>query len=506
MEHPNTKGLTITPLRTFTHLIWVPLFILAIGCNERRSEKSVLAHIGERTITVQQYLDRSRFTPRPPYCDSNTEKDKHIILNSLIAEKLLAISANEDSAISQHPRFNALIRGIKEQTMRRLHFEKHALSQVQLSDQQLTPLLTNMRRRYKVQYFIVSQEGFSRAQNLPAQNLKDTLSFSAIAKRFGKVPDLKQTSLLWKDALHPDLFQSLYLEGAEPGTTIGPLTMQDGNMLFMRVHSWMNRLSFSEVEQQFHKSQVKQFLKQHFALQKYQDEIARIMAGKQLVFNKEGLRSFVNLLGPIYFSGNAYYNDFQLRNPKSRWKIESALDSISSEKLPYSETPVLAIDNRQNTIGDLLEEIKYHPLVFRQKTFPKNQFGNQLKLAIVDLMRDHYITREAYEEGLDAHADVQTETRAWSDYFAAIMKKETFIRSGIPTTEEWQLLPDSLFLALKEQTGIQIHVNHSLLDSIKIPEVQTFALQRNAPYPVAVPGFPIVTRSKHLFTKPNSFE
>ena len=52
--------------------------------------KNILALVGDKTITVNDFIKRCEYVPRPPYCNGDSYIHKKIALNSLIAEKLLS--------------------------------------------------------------------------------------------------------------------------------------------------------------------------------------------------------------------------------------------------------------------------------------------------------------------------------------------------------------------------------------------------------------------------------
>ncbi|MBN1466415.1 hypothetical protein JXA02_11675, partial [candidate division KSB1 bacterium] len=61
---------------------------------EEPSEK-ILVEIGDKTISVAEFIRRAEYTVRPPYCRGVHNLDKKIILNSLIAEKLMSLEAGD---------------------------------------------------------------------------------------------------------------------------------------------------------------------------------------------------------------------------------------------------------------------------------------------------------------------------------------------------------------------------------------------------------------------------
>ena len=83
----------------------------------------VLAHVGDKTITIQDFIRRAEYSIRPAYCRQSNYVHKKIVLNSLIAEKLAALEMkkNEDELLaSSH--FKSFLKGRKEQAMRQVFY------------------------------------------------------------------------------------------------------------------------------------------------------------------------------------------------------------------------------------------------------------------------------------------------------------------------------------------------------------------------------------------------
>jgi hypothetical protein len=115
-----------------------------------------LARIGDRIISSNEFIQRSEFTVRPPYCKNNTYIQKKIILNSLIAEKYLALEAGEDNELTRDKDFQIYINGRKEQYMRQLFFYNEAFSKVELDSLELRKTFNVAGRKYKVRFFVVN--------------------------------------------------------------------------------------------------------------------------------------------------------------------------------------------------------------------------------------------------------------------------------------------------------------------------------------------------------------
>ena len=80
-------------------------------------ENNIIAKIGDKIITVDEFIKRSEYTVRPAYCRGDNIIHKKIILNSLIGEKLLSLEAMD---ISLSPHLMKYLKGRKQQAMMEL--------------------------------------------------------------------------------------------------------------------------------------------------------------------------------------------------------------------------------------------------------------------------------------------------------------------------------------------------------------------------------------------------
>ncbi len=103
-------------------------------------ELNVLAKVGNRTITMQDFIRRAEYSIRPLYCRQANYIHKKIILNSLIAEKLFALEAEKAKVdLLDNPLFQSFVLGRTEQAMRQLHYYEEFYSQVELDSAIVSP-------------------------------------------------------------------------------------------------------------------------------------------------------------------------------------------------------------------------------------------------------------------------------------------------------------------------------------------------------------------------------
>ncbi|MCK4558960.1 MAG: hypothetical protein KAV45_04195, partial [Calditrichia bacterium] len=144
----------------FSRLLFCALFMLVLiaSCTKQSEEdpdEIILVKIGDKTISDNEFIYRAEFTIRPPYCKGNTYIHKKIILNSLIAEKLMALEAGEDNDFINNTFVKDYLRGRKEQAMRQWQFDKEVSQKVALDTTEMNKVFKMAGRKYKVAYVMI---------------------------------------------------------------------------------------------------------------------------------------------------------------------------------------------------------------------------------------------------------------------------------------------------------------------------------------------------------------
>ena len=100
------------------------LLLAFIACSKDSSSNissvDILAKVGDKIITLDDYYNRAEYTIRPLYCKGNLYIHKKIILNNLIAEKLLSLDSEMNDYKINSKALESFIKGRKEQAMRKM--------------------------------------------------------------------------------------------------------------------------------------------------------------------------------------------------------------------------------------------------------------------------------------------------------------------------------------------------------------------------------------------------
>ncbi len=466
---------------------------------------AILAKIGDKTITRSEFIRRSEYTIRPAYCSlGDNIIHKKIILNSLIAEKLMALEAEKRDLLEDNDNFQAYIKGRREQAMRKLLYNEKAYNKVTLTDDELSDLFKVAGRKYKIQYF-------NMADSAAASEMKEMLNadpeqFAQIFKKYHNGKEVPEREVALTDYEVPQVEDALFTRPVEDGTVIGPLRIDDNLYLFMRINGWKDTRVIAEGDVRKRWDRVRERLTIRKAASLWDAYVVDIMKGKHLKFQEQTFYQLADIFADAYqFSEKErreMFND-QFWDRSNNNDFDRIADAMSREAA-LQTAPLFSIDGRTYTVREFRSMLASHPLVFRKRKFSKAEFPKQFKLAIADLVRDQYVNKEAYKAHLDRNPRVKQTEIMWHDaitgmaqrntYLDSIGKKDAFIGNYMNVLHE-DLNP--YVRSLQKKYSDMIEINADLLKNITLTRIDMFALQKSEAYPIVVPQFPVMT-DEHL--------
>ena len=424
-----------------------------------------LVLINNKVITKNDFLRRAEYTIRPTYCNSDNNVDKKIILNSLIAEKLYAIE-NSDFEIKDRHHMNS-INGIKEQAMRQVMLEEHVNSNISINDDKLKKLYLNSRFKYDIKFITINHAQIGEISSLD--------SFSDISKKLNISPNTKQISFF--DCNNNEVFNYFYYGNniIQRGDLIGPLVLKDNKAILIKVLNKKTNVNLNQLAELEAYKKIEDFYVE-FESSKIRNEfVANLMSGKQIEFRDDAFKNLANY----------YYND----------ELATQVDF---------EQVLFNIDQKDWKIRELIDINNTRPLVFRDSYSNKKDFFIQFKLALVDLVRDFYLTNKAYAYGFDNHAAVLNEVEIWTDYMLAHDMKNQLVANKSEIEEiknEYDLIKNILTpksnLLFKKYSD-QIVVDVDMFNDIKLSSIDMVVINVNQPYQLLVPLFPKLTTKNDL--------
>jgi len=485
-------------------IVFIIFNIFVLSCQRENAEQpseKILARIGDKTISVNEFIRRAEYTIRPIYCRKDNYIHRKIVLNSLIAEKLLALEAGDENKLVKTPYFQDYLKGRQEQAMRQWLFYNNFYQRVKLSPQKISERMKLVGRKYDISYFSVSDPYVAHKIS---KTMHDTVDFKIKFNELSNGADLPRRFVQWNNLETREVINALYSGSPKKGDIIGPLK-QDTNYIFIKINGWTERVYLSQNTKKQLWEDVKEQMQYDEAKEKYVKFVKGLMKGKKLRFNNETFETLVPIIADDYLKSQeekkaAFNNRF--------WKKESHrndLDNHSSSLKDIIDKPLFTVDGQTWTVRQFELALVSHPLVFRKHNISKSEFAEQLKFAIADLIRDQFITQEAYKHGYENVNVVKRNVSMWRDNLLAIYKRNSWLKlnnkedefkSNIIKTIEKDLNP--YILSIMKKYNDEIEIDTELFEKIKLSKINSFMTQRNMPFKIMVPSFPVITNHNKL--------
>ncbi len=487
-------------------VLLVSLVVGLSGCSRtpdmERPEK-MLARIGDKSITVNEFIRRAEYTPRPPYCNTSTYPHKKIVLNSLIAEKLFALEAGENNPLITSPKIQAYLQGRKEQTMREYLFLKEGYEGVEIDTTTLKRTVVNASRRYQVKYFSVNDSSSARRINERLRVQREPMLYAM--QSYAAVDSLPQREIVWAKSEHNAIIDSVFVTRRQQGDVIGPIKISPDQFMFLQVHGIEQEMVMTNEQLHERWKEVQERLTDKVARTRWDQHVLSVMKGKRIEFNRDTFFKTANLLGPVYLRSfdeqKASFEQRMWDRPEQDINWE---DYLSQVKAMAGES-LFKVDDEVWTVERFFREVQIHPLVFREKNIKNKEFGKQLQLAIIDMMRDHFLTKECYKQGYDALPAVERDVAMWRDHLNYLFHKDAFLRArgdSLAANPHYVDVIDRYLNAyvdsLQRKHSGQIQIDLQAFEKIRLTRIDMSVIQEIVPYVKVVPGFPLVTTSFRL--------
>ena len=479
------------------YFIFISLFFINISCDKTPSinldQEVIIAKIENRVITVNDFLKRCEYSPRPAYCNGDNFIHKKISLNSLIAEKILAIEFDRNNqAINENQRY--FIEGRKEQLMRHLMLKKYGYEDIQLDSILLMQQYQLRKRTYEVEYVIKNENV------LKELNAKENIVTSKENAPVPSVNNISSKNLSYNDQMVDSIRELLFSSGPELNQVYGPYIATDSTVFYMKVSGWITGVNISDQQKKDTWESVKNEMTEAQALKKYSSYISNLMRDKKIKYDERNFEIFAKLVSNVY-KIEKFKKEKMIQSSISESNNVVQIETLNLAK-NMKEKIILHHDGKNWTINEIMSLIKKHPLVFRKKNINPNNFTNELKFSLADLFRDMHITKQGYDLGLDQNINVKSETNKWQDYIKSELIKTKYAKSfqknsnSNDRNNQYKLITNKID-SLQKAYSNKIKINTDKFEEIELLSIDLFGMYSNQAYNNLEPPFPILTND-HL--------
>ncbi len=469
---------------------WPLLFMMAlllVACAERENAR-ILAEVDGKVITVDEFLNRAELTPRPHYCRKGSEKDRNIVLNTLIVEKLFSMEGRTESVLAGQKLFRAFIKGRKEQYMREELFRQMAAREQDIDSAELKAAFHRAGYVYEVKFIIQNTEQAGILLNKLRENpARKRMILAETYKNFKPAPH----TVSFDDPEYPSLHHVLYDSVWQAGDVIGPVRMRETKYMTLEIVRALYEPAMSQSEKSIRKKRVTERILERKTNQRWNAYRARLMQGVTVSFNPPVTVRVAELWSRNFRSSTL--DKGAERKERNFGRFVRDIEAVKGETM-------FTVSGKPWRVGDFTEALASHPLVFRKPDMMSTEFLQQFKLAVIDLIQDAYVTDDAYSRGIDRLSRVRRNTAMWEDAYLALEQRSRVLagQSAAPGNADFHETMDRYIERLMDKYKGRISINHELLADIRLTGTDVISSQQFVPFSQIVPHFPILTREEKL--------
>ena len=415
----------------------------------------------------------------------------------------MSLEAGNENEFLNSSEIQLQLRGRKEQAMRLVQFFEETYDKVVLDSTEIKKYFRHAGRKYKISYFNVDDK--VTANTMGEQIRNGEKSFAECHAQISPLAAIPGREVSWVKHENDKILDALFSEEQEKDKVIGPVNISENQFMFLKVEDWTTQPVITNQDVQDRWRQVSEKVQERDAKVIYDQLIHSVMKGKSIEFSPETFRKLVNLFGPLYFITKQDKQELATQHMFQLGDKEISYENFHTDIEAISNEPLFKVDGQVWTVGQFIRELKTHPLVFRNKKMKKKEFGKELQFAIIDMVRDTYLTKEAYKKGYDKLSAVKRDVQMWTDNLNYIYQKTKYLKStGIDTLgniSSGQVIDRFLNKyvdSLQAKYSDVVEVNMDAFNKIKLLRVNMSVIQNNVPFAKPVPGFPQITTDFRL--------
>lgn len=480
---------------TITRII--TLFILIFSCSPQKEQSvEILLSFKDFQLSKNEFIARSEFTIRPFHCSGDTEIDKAIALNSMLAELIFDHEAGDSSRLMKKKKFQKYLDGIKNQAVREELFNQEVWSKIIIDSQELFKRYEKSNKIFQVDYIFSNNKDEIK---LCDEKLSNGISFDSVLSFFYEenIPEEKEISYgVYEDALENAIFK----DTVRKDEVIGPIEASNGYYI-MKINGWMEEVVLSPEQVKLKLADISQEMQIESAELKWEEYVKQQMKGKVIHFNDKIFYEVTEIMKPLYISDEEADS---IEVPILAEYMEHGSARIDSFLLENKDKLFFEFDGKEWTLEKFVHEMWERPLIFQKKNIKSDEFPFYFQKAIADLVRDRVLSDIGLQKGYGEKSGVKKQVSMWKRYYNARFYIEEYLKEQnvdldrIYQSKDFFDYLDPLFDSLKSKYQDEIQFNNQVLNDIKLTKIPFMARRKNAVYQQLVPPFPYTTHSNKL--------
>lgn len=438
------------------NLIILILICLTVLSEEILSQPkdSVLVDLGDKVITVNEFVTRFEFTPWPRrnirYIDDELKLE---FLKTLIAEKLLSIYGNEIKIDTSFD-FNQAYKNLEKMIVRDALYREEVMNKVNLDQKELNNAFAKSQITIYARYIFDtdSSEIFSIYKKLVEGANFDSIFISKII-----TDEQKHPMEITYGTLIEDFENVIYVTKPEEFTI--PLKSNLGYYIFKVDSSKMN-IGMGPKELNDAARKAEKILKQRTEEKLYNDYFRKFFS------KKRGEADGFVFWDLVKITAKRFKYKTETQNPVRNNEYIIEIDDIKEIENGLGKKKdliLIKMEKRDVSVREFLRSILFKGFTVTDSS--EKYIAARLNKAIKNFLEDEYLAEEGYRKGLHLKPDVKKDIEIWKDFYYS-MWYTLNLRSNIEITDE-EVENYIKERSIKSEEVVLVNIQEILVDSLE---------------------------------------
>ncbi len=460
--------------RKLHFFLWVlSLPFLFCLCQKRDLPADILAQVGGRYITVEEFVQRAELSPPPAFRNVNGFSGNRGLLELLIGEKVLANEAerlrlNRDEAFKQWCQYTENLAIAKQL------YREEVLQRVDLRESEIDSACARAQTSLQIKFFQSPHR--AEAESFVAL-MQNNVSFDEAMRSFSRATPAAEnytSKFTFGDADEA-------LENAVFALSVGQTSQVIATargFFVVQVQEANRHPAFSQGTNAQQRATVQKTLRARKADRLSAQFVQQFMQEQNVVLRG---RSFAVLTKAL-----ARRIDFETpaAMPALQQLAEIDYERAAQELNEHLDEALIVFAGGQWSVRQTLEKLRLRQLPFNQQS--PQAMRKTLESDLQTLVRDEFLAAEGRRRGLSKHPAVCAEVRMWIDHHLYTRMVQ---RLGLrPQTGESLHFPPAV---VRLQQNDRAVVNERELQTVELTGIAMMAVHPGRPHQLAVPLWPL---------------
>lgn len=387
-----------------------------------QNEKDIIAKVGDKILTVDEFKYRFEFTPQINRKNSDNESAKDELLYTLIAENLFAIEAQRRGLDTLSVLKNNYI-PLEKMFLRDALYQREIADKVELNIKKFNEGLKLASYKCFVDYvFAVEQQNIDSAYTL----LKSNSNFDSLVTQLTNAEYVSEPYEVVYGKMYEHAEDAIYSLGINEFTK--PIESPDGWYIFRLISKIP--ATFTSNDQK--NSMVEKVVEGRVEDSIYNDFRTKFFADKRVTTNGSLFWYLAEGVQKLVLSIKTAENiEDGEKIPISNEQLSQFIQSLEKDSL---DQDYIFFDKDPISLRDFLRDFSFEG--FYTYSTDLNIVAAQLKSRSKRQIELELLTREAYKKGIASIPEVNISTELWKEnYLATLLKRDIVLNTELTETD-----------------------------------------------------------------------